>query len=91
MEQVLQQIEAYKSEIENLQLTDAKILEEYRIKFLGTKGIVKALMGEMKNVSAEIKKSSAKYSMTLNYLLKINTMPQRLYHPTTDMPYPILI
>jgi phenylalanyl-tRNA synthetase alpha chain len=56
MEQVLQQIEAYKSEIENLQLTDAKTLEEYRIKFLGTKGIVKALMGEMKNVSTDNKK-----------------------------------
>ena len=58
MEQLVQQIEAYKQEIDNLPVTDAKALEEYRIKFLGTKGIVKAMMGEMKNVAAENKKEA---------------------------------
>ncbi len=57
MEQIVQQIEVYKQEIETLPVTDAKSLEEYRIKFLGTKGIVKALMGEMKNVPNEQKKA----------------------------------
>lgn len=57
MEQVLQQIETLKKEIENLQIDSAKALEEYRIKFLGTKGLVKALMGEMKNVANEQKKA----------------------------------
>lgn len=57
MEQVLQQIEAFKKEIETLQIDSAKALEEYRIKFLGTKGLVKALMGEMKNVANEQKKA----------------------------------
>ena len=57
MEQLVQQIENYKQEIAQLPVTDAKSLEEYRIKFLGTKGIVKALMGEMKNVPNEQKKA----------------------------------
>lgn len=56
MEQVLQQIENYRKEIEAITITNAKALEEYRIKFLGTKGIVKNLMGEMKNVPNENKK-----------------------------------
>ena len=33
-----------------------KQAEEFRIKYLGTKGIVKTIMGEMKNVPAEKKK-----------------------------------
>ena len=57
MEQLVQQIEAYKKEIEALPVTDAKSLEEYRIKYLGTKGIVKALMAEMKNVANDQKKA----------------------------------
>lgn len=57
MDQLVQQIQKYKEEIESLQITDAKLLEEYRIQFLGTKGIVKALMGEMKNVPNEQKKA----------------------------------
>jgi phenylalanyl-tRNA synthetase alpha chain len=56
MEKVLEQIESYKKEIEALAVKGANELEEYRIKFLGTKGIVKALMGEMKNVANEQKK-----------------------------------
>ncbi|MEQ1800122.1 MAG: phenylalanine--tRNA ligase subunit alpha, partial [Lacibacter sp.] len=57
MEQVLQQIETLRKEIETLQIDSAKALEEYRIKFLGTKGLVKSLMGEMKNVANEQRKA----------------------------------
>ena len=56
MEQLLQQIEDYKKEITAFTATDEKQAEEFRIKYLGTKGIVKAIMGEMKNVPAEKKK-----------------------------------
>ena len=56
MEQLLQQIAAYKQEIENLPVNGADSLEAYRIKFLGTKGIVKNLFNEMKNVPADQKK-----------------------------------
>ncbi len=56
MEQLLQQIEEYKKEIAAFTATDEKQVEEFRIKWLGTKGIVKAIMGEMKNVPVEKKK-----------------------------------
>lgn len=57
MEQVLQQIETLRKEIEALQIDSAKALEDYRIRFLGTKGLVKVLMGEMKNVANEQRKA----------------------------------
>ena len=56
MEQLLQQIEDYKKDIDAFTLADTKTIEEFRIKWLGTKGIVKTIMGEMKNVPNEKKK-----------------------------------
>ena len=56
MDQLLQQIEEYKKEINGFSASDAKAVEEFRIKWLGTKGIVKSLMGEMKNVPNERKR-----------------------------------
>ncbi len=58
MEQLLQQINNYKKEVERFSATDEKQVEEFRIRYLGTKGIVKALMGEMKNVAPEKKKEA---------------------------------
>ena len=57
MEALLQQIEGYKAEMKAATISDAAALEQFRIKYLGTKGLVKAVMGEMKNVPAEQKKS----------------------------------
>ena len=56
MDQLLQQIAAYKQEIENQAENGADSLEAYRIKFLGTKGIVKNLFTEMRNVPGDKKK-----------------------------------
>jgi phenylalanyl-tRNA synthetase alpha chain len=56
MEELLQQIDAYRKEIEAIQISNTQELEEFRIKYLGTKGIVKNLFGEMKSVPAERKK-----------------------------------
>jgi phenylalanyl-tRNA synthetase alpha chain len=55
MEQLLAQIDNYKKEITAYANGDA---EAFRIKWLGTKGLVKSLMGEMKNVPAEQKKEA---------------------------------
>ncbi|WP_315818621.1 hypothetical protein [Paraflavitalea speifideaquila] len=63
MEQLLQQIAAYKKEIEKLATDGADALEAYRIKFLGTKGIVKNLFTEMKNVAADKRKE---FGLVLN-------------------------
>ena len=55
MEQLLQQIEGLKAEIAAFTKGDA---ETFRIKYLGTKGLVKVIMGEMKNVATENKKEA---------------------------------
>lgn len=57
MDQLLQQIETYKQEINSQEQKGAEALEAYRIKFLGTKGIVKNLFTEMRNVPADKKKA----------------------------------
>jgi phenylalanyl-tRNA synthetase alpha chain len=57
MEHLLQQIETYKQEIAAAVAPDAETLESFRIKYLGTKGLVKAIMGEMKQVPNEQKKA----------------------------------
>ncbi|HEX3168573.1 MAG TPA: phenylalanine--tRNA ligase subunit alpha, partial [Chitinophagaceae bacterium] len=51
MEELLKQIQDHKTEIEAFTATDEKAAEEFRIKYLGTKGLVKKLMEEIKNVS----------------------------------------
>ena len=56
MEELLQQIEAYKQEIAAANAVSPEEVENFRIKYLGTKGLVKAVMGEMKNVPAENRK-----------------------------------
>ena len=60
MDELLQQIETYRNEIGSIIPDGAEALEAYRIKFLGTKGIVKNLFTEMKNVPAAKKKEFGK-------------------------------
>ncbi len=55
MDNLVKQIEALKQEIVAFADADAEV---FRIKYLGTKGMVKAIMGEMKNVAAEDKKQA---------------------------------
>ena len=57
MEQLLNKIEAYKLEAGQENVADAKALEDFRIKWLGTKGVVKEIMGEMKNHSHKNQKN----------------------------------
>jgi phenylalanyl-tRNA synthetase alpha chain len=58
MDQLLSQIEQYKKEIEASVITQKEELEAFRIKYLGTKGLLKSIMGEMKNVPLEQKKAA---------------------------------
>ena len=53
---VFQQIEDLLQEINNTQLGDAEALEAFRIRFLGSKNIVKPIFGEIRNVENERKK-----------------------------------
>lgn len=56
MDNLKQAIENSRTEIENFSSTGNDQAEAFRIKFLGTKGLVKSLMPEMKNVPAENKR-----------------------------------
>jgi len=55
MEELLQKLETYKKDIIEFS-ANKNIAESFRIKYLGTKGLVKTVMGEMRNVPNERKK-----------------------------------
>ena len=56
MEELLEKLESYRKEIIGTVINGADAAEAYRIRFLGTKGIVKNLFQEMKQVPPEKKK-----------------------------------
>lgn len=58
MQSLLDLIKSHEEDINRFNPANASELEEYRIKYLGTKGIVKAVFGEMKNVPVEQKKDA---------------------------------
>lgn len=58
MTELLEKITSLKKEIETTEAATPQAVEEFRIKYLGTKGIVKSIMGEMKNVPNEQKKEA---------------------------------
>lgn len=58
MEQLIQKIEQYKSEIKDSVVQSKDELETFRIKYLGSKGLVKTIMSEMKTVAADKKREA---------------------------------
>lgn len=60
MEQLLQQIENYKSEFNKYDSGDTNAPETFRVKFLGSKGIIKNIMAELKNVAPENRREIGK-------------------------------
>ena len=58
MEKLLAQIEQYRNEIKEAFVSTKDDVEAFRIKYLGTKGLVKTIMSEMKNVAAEQKREA---------------------------------
>jgi phenylalanyl-tRNA synthetase alpha chain len=56
MDNLLQKIDSYKEEIKNFVAQKSEEAENFRIKYLGSKGLVKEVMGEMKNVAADKRK-----------------------------------
>jgi phenylalanyl-tRNA synthetase alpha chain len=58
MQSLQETLQHHEQDINAFNPTNASELEEYRIKYLGTKGIVKAVFGEMKNVPVEQKKDA---------------------------------
>lgn len=68
MEQLQNLIEQYKQEIAAAEAATADAVEAFRIKYLGTKGLVKNLMGELKNVANEQKRE---FGQLLNSLKQL--------------------
>lgn len=68
MQSLLELIKQHEQEINAFNPADATELENYRIKFLGTKGIVKSIFGEMKNVPVEQKKEAGQLLNTFKQL-----------------------
>lgn len=58
MQDLIQKLQAYKEEINAFAATDDQSVEAFRIKWLGSKGQVKAAMGAMKDVAPEQKKEA---------------------------------
>ena len=58
MEQLLAKISAHKQDISATSIADAAALEQFRIKYLGTKGLLKEIMGEMKHVAPDQKREA---------------------------------
>ena len=58
MKNLREKIEALRKEITGFESKDPAQVEEFRIKYLGTKGQLKNLMGELKNVPVEQKKEA---------------------------------
>ncbi|HMT97066.1 MAG TPA: phenylalanine--tRNA ligase subunit alpha [Ferruginibacter sp.] len=58
MQELLQKLSIYKQEIDAETITSKEALEHFRIKYLGTKGLLKNIMGEMKSVAPENKKAA---------------------------------
>ncbi|MBW7892524.1 MAG: phenylalanine--tRNA ligase subunit alpha [Chitinophagaceae bacterium] len=56
MEGLIEKIESYRREIDDFSASGAEGAERFRIAYLGSKGVVKALMGEMKQVPVDKKK-----------------------------------
>ena len=57
MDDLLVKIKNFKTEINNFIALKSEEAEAFRIKYTGTKGLVKELMGEMKNVPADKKRA----------------------------------
>ena len=98
---LIDKIQSLLSEVANLQASEAKALEELRIKYLSKKGVVNELMGEFRNVAADQKRE---IGMKLNELktalqdklneLRSNLATQEEDHSDLDLtrtPYPIAL
>ena len=72
-------IKTHEQEINSFQPAGAADLENYRIRFLGTKGIVKLLSAEMKNVAPDQRKEAGQM------LNAFKTLAEEKYNAFADM------
>jgi phenylalanyl-tRNA synthetase alpha chain len=58
-------IEKIRAEVKDLEITDLHILEQFRVRYLGSKGLIKELFNLLKDVPSEKKKESGQLVNTL--------------------------
>lgn len=58
MEELSEKISKLKSEIDQFESPDKDVAEAFRIKFIGSSGLVKSLMGEIKTIAPEKRKEA---------------------------------
>ena len=80
MEQLKNQIEQYKQEMAAFVAAGAEEVEQFRIKWLGTKGLVKTIMGEMKNVPNDQKKAFGQFLNEFKALAEAKMEALQLTH-----------
>jgi phenylalanyl-tRNA synthetase alpha chain len=85
MEELLEKLDTYRKEIIGTEISGADAAEAYRIRFLGTKGIVKNLFQEMKNVPAERKKE---FGQILNEFKQLAESKYDEVKPNAQRPTP---
>ncbi len=96
MNTLLQQVTLSKDEIQNFTTTEINAAEAFRIRFLGSKGQIKSLMAEMKNVPAENKKEMGQVLNDLKLLAeskyeelkKFNVTAEQLIETDIDLTLP---
>jgi phenylalanyl-tRNA synthetase alpha chain len=85
MEELLEKLDTYRKEIIGTEISGADAAEAYRIRFLGTRGIVKNLFQEMKNVPAERKKE---FGQILNEFKQLAESKYDEVKPNAQRPTP---
>lgn len=76
--EAFEKIEALLAEVNTAILEDETTLETFRIRFLGTKNIIKPLFGAIRTVPNERKKEYGQTVNTLSKLLRRNSIPLNL-------------
>lgn len=92
MQSLKERIEQIKSEIEKFSIKNAEQLEHFRIEFLGTKGKLKDVMSEMKNVASEHKREAGLLlneikQYTENYFQQIKSAIDTAGHSKEEKKY----
>lgn len=90
MEQLAAQIENYKKEVLAFTPQNAEEVEQFRIKYLGSKGLVKNLMAEMKNVPSEQKREAGQLlnefkTLVENHFQSFSSLQQNTHHSTQQI------
>jgi phenylalanyl-tRNA synthetase alpha chain len=90
MEQLAAQIENYKKEVLAFTPQNAEEVEQFRIKYLGSKGLVKNLMAEMKNVPPEQKREAGQLrnefkTLVENHFESFSSLQQNNHHSTQQI------